>query len=81
MQHEGGWVLVSIDSDGQDYIKGTAGAIIDSGTSTTVVEQDIDINKYIESNDTYHLHKKLGTLVEADSTGTNVGDLHVFLSK
>jgi glycerate 2-kinase len=72
-------VLLSIDSDGEDYIPGVGGAIIDNGTCKLLVEKNLNLDTFVSENDTCTLHRTLGTLVLMKPTYTNVGDLHIFL--
>lgn len=76
------WGMASFSSDGVDYIAETAGAIIDNKSLITVNQLGLDINKYIKSFDTYHLFEKMGSnLITTGQTGTNVGDLFIYIIK
>jgi glycerate-2-kinase len=72
-------VFASADSDGVDFIRGVAGAIIDDKTGDLAKKEDIE--DYIIKNNTFFLHEKLGTLIYSEPTGTNVGDLSVYLQE
>ncbi|MCK5511150.1 DUF4147 domain-containing protein [Candidatus Parcubacteria bacterium] len=74
------WVFASISTDGSDYIKNIAGAIIDNNSYRATVDNGIDISEHIKNFDTYDLLKKLdNSLIKMDNTNTNVGDVMVFL--
>lgn len=70
-------VLASVDSDGRDFLDGVAGAIADSESAKKADK----IAPYLKTSNTYALHKKLGGLIEWKPSGTNVGDLGVFLRR
>jgi glycerate-2-kinase len=69
----------SIGSDGIDFLKGVQGVIFDENTLANVRRSKYDCEHYITQNNTYELHKRLGSLILGGPTGTNVGDLHVFI--
>ena len=74
------WVFASVSTDGSDYIKNIAGAIIDNNSYSQAAEKGIGISEYIKNFDTHNLFKKLGnSLIKMDNTNTNVGDLMIFL--
>ena len=78
----GEWLMASIDTDGRDYIKEAAGAIIDQGSLVQAQKQKIDIEKYLVKYDTYNLFKELGnSLIKTGETGTNVGDVVMYILK
>jgi len=70
------WVMTSVATDGQDYLKNAAGAIIDNNSLGLARAKNIDVEKYINNFDTYSLFKKLeNSLIKTERTGTNVGDV------
>ncbi|RLC37158.1 glycerate kinase [Candidatus Falkowbacteria bacterium] len=74
------WVIASAATDGQDYLKNVAGAIIDNNSLSLARAKEIDVEKYIKNFDTYSLFKKLeNSLIKTERTGTNVGDVVVYL--
>ena len=76
------WVMASVATDGQDYLKNVAGAIIDSNSLSIARAKEIDVENYIKSYDTYSLFRKLGSsIVETNKTGTNVGDVVLYILK
>jgi hydroxypyruvate reductase len=70
-----GLAVACIATDGQDFVPGAGGALIDGDTQARAAIAGIDIAALLADNDTHRLHQALGTLVEADATGTNVCDL------
>ena len=75
----GNCVIASSDSDGVDYLEGVGGAIADSYSYNELKRLELDINKFLISNNTFELHKRLGNLIFMNPTDTNVGDLNVCL--
>lgn len=74
------WALATLASDGTDYEKEAAGAIVDNGTYSRAEAVGLSIEKYLAAADTYHFFKKLGqSLLITGPTNTNVADLLVFL--
>jgi len=70
------WVLVSIDSDGIDFIKETAGAIVDNDS----LNKAENIKSYLENYDSYNLLKNIGnSLIKTGPSGTNVSDVMLYL--
>jgi glycerate 2-kinase len=78
--YPGQWVVASIGSDGSDFIADVAGAIVDQNSLETARAKQLDIEAYIERCDSNTLFKKLGnSLIVTGDTGTNVGDIIVYL--
>lgn len=76
----GNWTAASICSDGRDYVDGVSGAIVDQDFIKQALSKKINYQKYIQGYNTSPLFKKMGhNLLKTDLTGTNVGDLVVFL--
>ena len=76
------WVVVSAGTDGADYVKGIAGAIIDNNSLENSKIKKIEINKYLKNFDSYTLLKKIGgSLIKTGNTGTNVCDIIVYILK
>lgn len=81
-KYPGEWVMASAGSDGADYLKDVAGAIVDKISLETVKSKKIDIQSYLDRYDSYTLLKKIGnSLIKTGSTGTNVGDVSVYTTK
>jgi glycerate 2-kinase len=69
-------LVVGIASDQQDFLKGVAGAYVNTKTFDKVKKI---INNSIRKNDTYRLHKKANTLIQPFAANINVGDFIIFL--
>jgi len=79
-RYEGELVVASVGTDGTDYIPDVAGAIIDKATITTIIKKKIDVRRYIEKFDSFNLLSVLGrSLIVTGETGTNVGDISLYL--
>jgi glycerate-2-kinase len=72
-------LLASLGTDGIDGPTDAAGACVDNTTRATALAQAIDIDALLADNDSYELHRRLGTLVRTGPTDTNVGDLQLAL--
>lgn len=76
----GEWVLASVGTDGSDYLPDTAGAIVDDRSREDTENRGIDISSYIDRFDSHTLFLKMGnSLIVTGSTGTNVGDIIVYV--
>jgi glycerate-2-kinase len=74
-------VIVSADTDGVDFTEGVGGAIADNLTYAKAKKLGLEIDGYLDENNTHALHEQLGTHLQMDVTGTNVGDLNVYLQE
>lgn len=68
-------IVVAVSSDGQDYVKNVAGAYVTSETFTTCERKRVNFRNLIQANNTWRLHKTLGTLITGFTTFTNLGDM------
>ena len=76
----GEWAMSSIDTDGADYIDEAAGAVIDNNTLALAMAKNMDHESYLKNFDTYEFFSKLGgSIVKTGFTGTNVGDILIYL--
>ena len=79
---ERNWLVASVATDGSDFMPEIAGGIVDNNS---LVDQKIttqDIQKYLTKFDSYNLLKQLGnSLVLTGKTGTNVGDIMLWILK
>ncbi len=69
--------VACVATDGQDYVPGAAGALVDGGSLAEALRRGVDLAALLANNDAYALHQALGTLIEGAPTGTNVCDLVV----
>ena len=72
-------ILASIGTDGIDGPTDAAGALVDATTLDRARAARLDPAAFRDRNDTYHFFEALGDLVHTGPTGTNVGDLQLFL--
>jgi glycerate 2-kinase len=80
--YPGAWVLASAGTDGSDYLPDVAGAIVDNHSLELAVNKGIDVSSYIERFDSNSLFSEMGnSLIITGSTGTNVGDIIVYILK
>ncbi|TES83247.1 MAG: DUF4147 domain-containing protein [Dehalococcoidia bacterium] len=76
----GQWVVASVGTDGSDFLPDVAGAIVDQNSLETAKDKRIDVEAYIERCDSNTLLEKLGnSLLITGDTGTNVGDVVVYM--
>ena len=68
-------IIASFGTDGIDGPTDAAGAICDWVTKDKVVRNNVDIDRYLLNNDSYHLLQKLNSLIFTGYTGTNVNDV------
>jgi len=71
--------LASIGTDGIDGPTDAAGAIADSSTLERATAAGLDPVAALASHDSYPFFQRLGDLVVTGPTGTNVGDLQIFV--
>jgi glycerate 2-kinase len=72
--------MASVGTDGVDGPTDAAGAIVDSGTLRRAASAGLRAPQhYLDENDAYRFFDALGDLIRTGPTGTNVGDLQVFL--
>ncbi|NQV13496.1 MAG: DUF4147 domain-containing protein [Parcubacteria group bacterium] len=79
-QHQKGWLVASVATDGSDFMPEIAGGIVDNNSLTDKNITTQDIQQYLEKFDSYSLLERLdNSLVITGKTGTNVGDLMVWM--
>ncbi len=71
--------IASIGSDGTDGPTDAAGGIVTGETQSLLRSLDIDSEKVLSENDSYHALQKVGGLFITGPTGTNVNDLSLVL--
>jgi hydroxypyruvate reductase len=73
-------VLISVGTDGVDGPTDAAGAIADRDSLARAASADgPTVEAALAGNDSYSFFSRLGDLVRIGPTGTNVGDLQIFL--
>ena len=75
-----GEIIISIASDGWDNTE-AAGAIGDQETLKKAKKLNLNINKYLDNNDSFHFFSKTGDLIFTGHTGINVSDLMLVYKK
>ncbi|MFC1949850.1 glycerate kinase [Chloroflexota bacterium] len=81
-EYPGEWTVASVGTDGSDFLPDVAGAIVDRSSLETVRTRNIDVESYLERCDSYTLLESIGSsLIVTGDTGTNVGDLLIYLKK
>jgi glycerate-2-kinase len=80
--YPGEWVMTSLGTDGSDYLPDIAGAIVDKNSLETSRTTGIEVQPYIDRYDSSSLLEKIGnSLIKTGNTGTNVGDVSVYILK
>ena len=74
------WALVSIGTDGSDFLPDVAGAVVDYNSVCLATRKNLNIADFVARYDSYSLFKTLGeSLIVTGNTGTNVGDVAVYV--
>ncbi|MHB2155576.1 glycerate kinase type-2 family protein [Calditrichota bacterium GD2] len=69
----------SVGTDGTDGPTDAAGAWIDHRSFQKARSKKLDIEAYLQKNDSYHFFAKLDQLIKTGPTGTNVMDIMILL--
>lgn len=78
--YSGEWVMTSVGTDGSDYLEDIAGAIVDENSLNTARSKKIEIETYLDRYDSNTLLEKIGnSLIKTGNTGTNVGDIAIYI--
>jgi glycerate 2-kinase len=81
-EYKGEWVMASVGTDGSDFISDVAGAIVDTTSLRHLRSKDLDVQQCLDYCDSYTLLSKLGnSIIVTGNTGTNVGDIIVYVLK
>ncbi len=81
-EYNGEWALASVGTDGSDFLPDVAGAIVDNNSLDTAKSKGIDVKSYLDRYDSHTLLREIGTsLIVTGNTGTNVGDVIVYVLK
>ena len=81
-QYPGEWVVASVGTDGSDFLLDVAGAIVDNNSLDIAKTKGIDVESYLGRYDSNTLLQRIGnSLVITGDTGTNVGDIIIYLLK
>ncbi len=80
--YAGEWVVASSGTDGSDFLPDVAGAIVDNNSLANLRTQKVDVRTYLDQYDSNTLLNKLGdSIIITGDTGTNVGDVTVYILK
>jgi glycerate-2-kinase len=74
-------LVASVGTDGVDGPTDAAGAVVDRSTLDRSRHAGRDWQASLADNDAYHFFEPIGDLISWGPTGTNVGDLHVFIRR
>lgn len=81
-QYPGKWVMASMGTDGSDFLPDVAGAMVDNHSLDSAKARGIDIKAYLGRYDSNTLLSRIGSsLIVTGDTGTNVGDVIIYLLK
>jgi len=75
----GAVVVLSAGTDGNDGPTDAAGAIVDETTGQRALSSGLDLQRYLDDNDSYGFFNQLGDLYKTGPTNTNVMDLRIIL--
>ena len=74
------WAAASVGTDGIDGPTDAAGAVVDDGTAERAAQANLfPARTFLDTNNAYAYFSAIGDLIQTGPTGTNVGDLQVFL--
>jgi len=80
-KYQSEWVVASVGTDGSDFLPDVAGAMVDQNSLDIARNKGIDVKSYIETCDSNTLLGQIGnSLIITGDTGTNVGDIIVYLT-
>jgi len=80
--YTGEWVIASVGTDGSDFLPDVAGAIVDKNSLDIAKAKGLDVESYLDRYDSNTLLDRIGrSLVITGDTGTNVGDVIIYLLK
>lgn len=67
--------ILTYTSDGKDGNCEAAGAVIDCNTKNAMLDKGIDIEKYLDNNDSYTALKAVDAIIPSEPTDINVNDV------
>ena len=80
-QYPGEWIVASAGTDGSDFLPDVAGAMVDPNSFHIAQAKGIDVISYLERYDSKTLLDQIGSsLIITGDTGTNVGDVIIYLT-
>lgn len=76
---KGGWGIISFATDGVDYIKESAGGVIDNRSLDAINKKKLSLEKILREHNSYNLLNSINSNLKIGrSTGTNVCDIIMF---
>ncbi len=75
----GTWAMASAGTDGVDGPTDAAGAVVDATTAARAARANLAPRAFLDDNNAYAFFSALGDLIHTGPTGTNVGDVQIFL--
>ena len=66
-------------TDGIDGPTDAAGGIIDDSSILKLQNQNLNIQRYLDNNDSYNFLKKIDSLYKTGPSGTNMADIQILL--
>ena len=79
VQKDFDWVLLSVGTDGIDGPTDAAGGIIDDSSIQKLQNQNLNIQSYLDNNDSYNFLEKINSLYKTGPSGTNMADIQILL--
>ena len=79
IQKDFDWVLLSVGTDGIDGPTDAAGGIIDDSSVLKLQNKNLNIQAYLDNNDSYNFLKKIDSLYKTGPSGTNMADIQILL--
>ncbi len=71
--------ILSAGTDGRDGPTDAAGAICSSNTALLARKKEVEPEKYLQNNDSYHFFEQMDGLLKTGATGNNLMDLQIVL--
>jgi glycerate-2-kinase len=76
------WTMASVGTDGSDFLPDVAGAVVDEWTLPRLSARGIDVGAWVDRYDSNGLFVQTSdSLISTGNTGTNVGDVIVYVLK
>ena len=73
------WILLSVGTDGIDGPTDAAGGLINKTSIKNYIKSGLNIDDYLENNDSNTFLDKIDSLYKTGPTGTNVADIQIIL--
>ncbi|HEX7042090.1 MAG TPA: DUF4147 domain-containing protein [Patescibacteria group bacterium] len=73
-------LLVSFSTDGWDFYW-FAGAMVDKDTKKKIKEMNIDVNEYLDDDNSYGLLERIGDGIRTGKQESNVSDLYIVIKR